>query len=726
MSKHVKNSSADGGTTISAIPIRRLSDTPEWSQLLDRTGVAEQSKRDTMSKALDDDSAFFEVINALSHLEYDLYAAPTIQKATISRLHKIHHLDEDISNETSLTIRGTSWGSHCSKEPGYEEHSPYACAGLHILLRDNDDMSLDVQMTVDSDWERYKILSEGLQFVQTPHLLSAERRGLTAMLQEVSTTMALLCPTIVSSQCPCLENLKCLFFLRRLCDFLAKKSMNTNRKSTAEDRWTRAAIGASTWDAVESTTVPIQQEISECWEAGQLALDCTTCQDRHTWAGPTSLINSRTWTLTQPREFEYAAVSYCWDSYKSDKELQADVQLAVKDTPVEYLWIDRFCLSPDELLRQQEIHHMSDIYAKARLVLILPGKEIKELDNLQYDANGTALRVTKENRERIGEQWTRAPWRSRYWTYQEAFMARATAVVTGSAQRPVMSGAALDALATCPDGNVKLTRWHPLDDTVLRNDAHSYHGIQRNGAQFMFHRSHRVCGACGQSESKIARKQPLLTLMGLNWYRQSTRELDTVYSLLAMASEGHRVPVRYDLTIMELYRFLISQKILGAEIMALGAGFVGPRTSWMPKRNHQSHHLKIKNVLPARVWPRGAKVEIDIDERGTLSAAVVPATISASEDGTFLHLNGKATPIKVELEEGSLEVGLEAHVLAPIRLGQSNGAATLVLILSSVVGPGSVRQVRRVEIIEMDWFASAMMFKKGMDYEDITTVRYEL
>lgn len=42
-----------------------------------------------------------------------------------------------------------------------------------------------------------------------------------------------------------------------------------------------------------------------------------------------------------------------------------------------------------------KVHHMSDIYAKARLFVIFPGTQITELDSLLYDANGTAVQFTE-------------------------------------------------------------------------------------------------------------------------------------------------------------------------------------------------------------------------------------------------------------------------------------------------------------------------------------------
>lgn len=288
---------------------------------------------------------------------------------------------------------------------------------------------------------------------------------------------------------------------------------------------------------------------------------------------------------------------------------------------------------------------MGDIYAKARPVVILPGTQIAELDNLRYDENGTAVQVTKENRQHLGEQWTQAEWRSRCWTFQEAYMARATAVVTGSRKNPVLSGAALNALATSREESVKLAPWYPLDNTWLRINAYMYNA-EKDGKFHLFSRSHRVCRSCGLPPNHYPppqKKQHLLVLMDLSWHRKASREQDTVYSLLSMAEGGYQVPVNYDIALEGLYRVLIQIKKIGAEIMALGGGYAGSTTCWIPQRGSQ----EIDTIMSRRgQWLR--TVDAGITDKGTLSAAVVPVTISTDKyKNVWLHLAGLEQPVIV-------------------------------------------------------------------------------
>lgn len=433
--------------------------------------------------------------------------------------------------------------------------------------------------------------------------------------------------------------------------------------------------------------------------------DWTRVDDAWTRIGPVA-----TGELVETRDCEYAAVSYCWSSVTSDEDLLAKVRMAVQATPIRYVWVDRFCLSSDARTRQEEVHHMADIYANARLVLILPGTQITELDNMRYDANGTAIQLNERNIQRIGEQWTQAGWRSRCWTFQEASTARATAVVTGSRKRPVVSGAALDALATSKGGSVKLVPWHPLDDTWMRADVHTYEA-EADNKYHLFRRSHRVCGAYGLPRDRSPEKQQLLVLMGLSWNRKASKELDTVYSLLSMAYDGHKVPVRYDITMEELYRSLIENRVVGAEIMALGGGYVGPTTCWMPSRENQRHYHGGAQALHT--------VHAGITDKGTLRAAVVPVSILSDELGGFdLRLAG----VKQRLEIGPhlpLVDGWQhwqAHVLAPLT-SLNYPSWRLVLVFSS--GTGSCRHVEEIQVLE-----GIMMKKKGMESLVIETVEY--
>lgn len=383
---------------------------------------------------------------------------------------------------------------------------------------------------------------------------------------------------------------------------------------------------------------------------------------------------------------------------------------------------------------------MAEIYAKARLVVIFPGSIIAELDNLDYDANGTAVHVTEGNRERIGKQWTQAEWRTRCWTYQEAAMARATAVVTGSRKKPVLSGAALDALATTSSpgdasDSVKLSPWHPLDDTWLRANAHTYKADQEC-KHHLFSRSYRVCEDCGLSKDQPPEKQPLLVLMGLSWNRNASRDLDTVFSLLSMAENGDKVPVRYDTTMEDLYRLLIQTKVVGAEILALGGGFVGSTTWWMPNRNNSEHgqrHLHFQGLVSSGGPPDNAgrigaleTVEASITGQGTLTAAVVPVTISTRQSGShsdwlLLHLAGFGKPLRVQASKVSPPAaGWQAHVLAPLTcLGKRGGQEWWRLVLVYSSGTGYLNHVEKTQI-----FNVRRLNKTGIESYSVVLIHY--
>lgn len=530
-----------------------------------------------------------------------------------------------------------------------------------------------------------------------------------------------------------------LLFLKTLCGVVARVFTEPDPKYEAEFRWTAAATGGALPPVEAPTTVDVGKAMTTTWDASRVSENCYKCRRRMTFAGSVRLMNVATKEVTPKEHCDYAAISYCWSSVKDDDDLLAKVRAAVRDTPIEFVWIDRLCLSSEPAAREYEVHHMSEVYANARLVIIFPGCEIPELDKLCYDSNGTALRVNAENCRRIGDQWTRAEWRNRCWTYQEASMARATAVVTGSYRKPVLSGAALDALATCRGGSVKLTPWHPLDDTWLRADVHMYQW-NYEAKQHLFSRSHRVCGSCGLPRNSAPEKQPMLQLMSLSWNRSASKELDTVYSLLSMAEGGEKIPIDYEITTRELYSLLIRTKVVGAELLALGGGFVGPGTCWMPKKDNSFSGTEMALTQDIAL----GIVDADITSRGTLRAAVVP--VSLSEEGRELYLAGLRRPLTIcssvrfdpEPESahcrpsmwfqvqhrynrtGSCEVesvdGCQIHALAPPTRYRPHRWA-LILIFSSG-GPG-IRHVEKTQVI-----AASCLFKTRMESLAIEVVEY--
>lgn len=522
-----------------------------------------------------------------------------------------------------------------------------------------------------------------------------------------------------------------LVFVRTLCGLVARLFREPDPKHEAEFRWAAASTAGALPPMEPTTTVERGKELTAIWDASRLSEDCYKC--RHSMASVVSvrIMNVATKEVVSKENCDYAAISYCWSSVKDDNDLLAKVRAAVRDTPIEFVWIDRFCLSLEPAARQYEVHHMSEVYANARLVIIFPGSDITELDNLCYDANGTALQLNEENCRRIGEQWTQAEWRNRCWTYQEASMARATAVVTGSCKKPFLSGAALDALATCRAGSVKLTPWHPLDDTWLRADVHMYQW-NYEAKQHLFSRSHRVCGACGRPNNSAPDKQQMLQLMSLSWNRRASKELDTVYSLLAMAEGGEKVPIDYGITMQELYSVLIKTKVVGAELLAFGGGFVGPATWWMPKKDNDLSGFEMALAQETAL----GTVDAGITTTGTLRAAVVP--VSLSEETRYLHLAGLRKPLtlcsssgldlrpssahfrppmwtnlhKVTATTESCEVeaidGCEIHALAPptpLRIT----LWVLVLIFSSGTPGGSVRHVEKTQVVAARCFAKERM-----------------
>lgn len=379
-----------------------------------------------------------------------------------------------------------------------------------------------------------------------------------------------------------------LVFLKTLCGVVARVFREPDRKYEAEFRWAAAATGGAFPPVEIPTTVDVGQAMTAIWDASRVSEDCHMCQRKMAFAGSVRLMNMATKEVTAKENCDYAAISYCWSSVKDDDDLLAKVRDAVRDTPIKFVWIDLLCLNSEPAARQYEVHHMSEVYSNARLVIIFPGCEIPELGNLCYDANGTALNVNAEACRRIRGQWTRAEWRNRCWTYQEASMASATAVVTGSYKKPVLSGAALDALATSRGGSVKLTPWHPLDDTWLRADVHMYQW-NYEAKQHLFSRSHRVCGSCGLPRNSAPEKQSMLQLMSLSWNRRAGKELHTVYSLLSMTEGGEKVPIDYGITMRELYSVLIQTKLVwhsAAGLWDLGpAGCLTRKTTFRALRS---------------------------------------------------------------------------------------------------------------------------------------------
>lgn len=712
---------------------------------------------------LNDDSAFREMLDALARLGRDIEHAGAAagrvrlvldyQEKSPEQEPAEAAVEEPVSEEPGITVRSESSNDGSGSGSGWHHTAswPHQHRAFDTPLyfqadvRHDGSGNVDIQLAVNS--YSYKI---------TYQSYSRECEGPVAVIRELSAVVARHCGDLKYIH-P--HNAKNLLFLRTLCSVVARSFREPDPGREAENRWAAAATGA--WEAVDTATeISLCEAMREAWETSGLSTDCPCCQvdpsEGASGEGARRLMKVATGELVDAerggrgRAYEYAAVSYCWGSVTSDEDLLRQVHAAVAGTPIEYVWVDRFCLSAEPAPRQEEVHRMGDVYARARLVVVLPGAAVPELDHLRYDANGTAVRVTPENSRRVGDQWTQAEWRSRCWTFQEASMARATAVVTGSRKRPVLSGAALDALATAStegtghEGgsvSVKLAPWHPLDDTWLRADAHTYEA-SRDGKHHLFHRSHRACGACGRPRGGARPpKQPLLVLMGLSWHRRASREQDTVYALLSMAEGGDRVPVRYDVPLEAVYRVLIRTRVVGAEVMALGGGYVGggaaassSSSSWVPRRNGDGRGVEAEAEARVPVNRRGEWLrngEAGITDRDTLRAAVVPVSIAKGRDGgTVLWLAGleKQHYVRDGLGPGEdlpglVEMGWQAHALAPLTALDWPGWR-LVLVFSSPVegegqGEGGVRRVERTLVL-----STYMPSKRGMESLAIETIEY--
>lgn len=662
------------------------------------TGSDEDEPEGVLNKVLtakNDGAAFRRILDALTTMERDIKDAGATGHISL----ELDYIEEqgppDDMSESYITITSEGW--YYMKRASWPVKR-LLDGSLHLAadIRHDDHGNMHVKMAMtfygSDETESY----------------SRECRGPIATISELSTLMV----RYKNSDCDS-GSTKCFLFLRTLCGVVARAFPGLDSERTAKDRWVAAATGA--WEAVETET-SLQKAMSDVWDASRLSPDCPSCERRNDCEGPKRLIEMATGELVEAAKgCEYAAVSYCWGSVTGDEELWAQVGMAVRNTPISHVWIDRFCLSSDPATRQYEVHHMAEIYANARLVLILPGTQITELDNMHFDANGTAVQVNKENIQRIGEQWTQTEWRSRCWTFQEATMARATAVVTGSRKKPVLSGAALDALATSTSGsNVKLVPWHPLDNTLIRVNLHMYEAEWSN-KYYLFTRSYRVCGACGlpQNKSPRAQKQPLLALMGLSWNRKATKELDTVYSLLSMAKDGYKIPVRYDITMEELYEVLIETRVVGAEILALGGGFAGSTsaTCWMPNRGKQSPYGGEYFLfgVGARITRMGTlraevlAVKIWVEERGVISFEV-------RAKARFPGMWDKASALVwtgAQLED--LSKGWpegwqywQANVLAPLTYVRrvKGGVYMWKILMVFSSGTGSLRHIEKIRILD--------------------------
>lgn len=296
------------------------------------TGSDEDEPKDALNKVLtakNDGAAFRRILDALNRLERDIKDAGATGHISL----ELDYLEgqgppEDMS-ESHITITSEGW--HHLQRASWPVKRLLAWDGLlHLAadIRHDDYGNMHVKMAMTF------YLSDEIQSY------SRECRGPIATISELSNLMV----RYKNSDCDS-GSMKCLVFLRTLCGVVARAFRGLDSERTAKDRWVAAATGAC--EAVERET-SLQEAMSDVWDASRLSPDCPSCQKRNDCEGPKRLIEMATGDLLEAAKgCEYAAVSYCWGSVIDDEELWAQVGMAVRDTPIEYVWIDRYCLSSD-------------------------------------------------------------------------------------------------------------------------------------------------------------------------------------------------------------------------------------------------------------------------------------------------------------------------------------------------------------------------------------------
>ncbi|KAE9976708.1 hypothetical protein EG327_007971 [Venturia inaequalis] len=162
---------------------------------------------------------------------------------------------------------------------------------------------------------------------------------------------------------------------------------------------------------------------------------------------PLRLINCKTRQIESPHSYKpYCALSYVWggtgledDSDCNFLTLPFDMPSTIEDAitstlnlHVEYLWVDRYCISQQDFSeKMQEIGRMDKIYQGAHVVLI----DAKGSDANHGLAGVSAARQTQSRLRVRRDELIEAPrypeydilrstWASRGWTYQESAMAK--------------------------------------------------------------------------------------------------------------------------------------------------------------------------------------------------------------------------------------------------------------------------------------------------------------
>ncbi|HEY3496781.1 MAG TPA: HET domain-containing protein [Polyangiaceae bacterium] len=139
--------------------------------------------------------------------------------------------------------------------------------------------------------------------------------------------------------------------------------------------------------------------------------------------------NGQVWTLER---FErstapsYTCVSYAWGVGQSDHPFapgkfisdraQAALDAAARFTKTDGLWIDAFCVPPDEPERSATLRQLGSIYAGADEVLVVLSASARAL----FDACEAGRRVDMDALRALEEE----RWIGRFWTYQELALAK--------------------------------------------------------------------------------------------------------------------------------------------------------------------------------------------------------------------------------------------------------------------------------------------------------------
>jgi hypothetical protein len=186
----------------------------------------------------------------------------------------------------------------------------------------------------------------------------------------------------------------------------------------------------------------LKQWIGAC----QSSHECCSLKDHGAWIPKfqISLINCETRCVETYTEGEkYVALSYVWGEDTSEviarsgilpcpmPKLIDDAIEATKAIGLNYLWVDRYCISIDETIKYNQLKHMDEVYQHAELTIVslapnpshgLPGvnNSRREPDPLVY--MGDLLFTSSVLGPVSVVEFS--PWATRAWTFQEGIFSR--------------------------------------------------------------------------------------------------------------------------------------------------------------------------------------------------------------------------------------------------------------------------------------------------------------